>query len=109
MQLFEISQAAMDQLGACGGGVRRQVILLTQQYGEATACGIARDAGAIDAATHHQKVVAFHSAHLAMPLRATPNRLHAACAIIVTMLTLFFVSVIDILGFGIVIPLVPYM
>ena len=46
----------MDQLGGGGGGVAGKVALLAEHHGEATAHGIARDARAVDAAAHNQKI-----------------------------------------------------
>ena len=42
--LLEIAQAAVDQLGAGGGGVGGKIVLLAQQHGQATAGGVAGDA-----------------------------------------------------------------
>ena len=54
--IFEISQAAMDQLGAGRGGVAGEVGLLAQNHGQAAADGVARDPGAVDAAAHDKKI-----------------------------------------------------
>ena len=54
--VLEVAQATVDELGARRRGVRRQVVLLAQQHPQATARQVARDAGAVDAAAHHQHV-----------------------------------------------------
>src|SRR6202020_537681 len=54
--IFQIAQPAMDQLGAGGGGVGREVVLLHQQHGEPAPRCVPGDAGAVDAAADDQKV-----------------------------------------------------
>ena len=54
--VLEIAQAAVDQLGAPLRGGRREVVLLGQQHREAAARGIARDAGAVDAAADDEEI-----------------------------------------------------
>ena len=56
--ILEIAQAAVDQLGAGRRGVRREVVLLAQQHRQAAPRGVARDAGAVDAAADDEHVVA---------------------------------------------------
>jgi hypothetical protein len=53
--VLQVAQAAVDQLGATTR-CARQVVLLAQQHLQAAAGQVARDAGAVDAATHHQHV-----------------------------------------------------
>ncbi|MNV26284.1 hypothetical protein D3C71_1174020 [compost metagenome] len=59
LALLQVAQAAMDQLGAGAGGMRGQVILLAQADRQAASCCVAGDAGAVDAAAHHQHVEGF--------------------------------------------------
>ena len=54
--IFEIAQAAMDQLGAGRGGVAGKVALLAEHHREAAADRIAGDARAVDAAADDQKI-----------------------------------------------------
>ncbi len=54
--VFEIAQAAVNQLGAGRRGVLRQVVLFAQDHAQATADGVTGDAGAIDAAAHDQQI-----------------------------------------------------
>jgi hypothetical protein len=58
--VLEVAQPAVDQLGAARRGVRGEVVLLAQQHAQATACQIAGDAGAVDAAAHDQHVAGVH-------------------------------------------------
>ncbi len=51
---FEIGEPAMDELGAGGGGVLGEVVLLEQGDGTSSAGGVPGDAGAIDAAPDDQ-------------------------------------------------------
>ena len=55
--LLQVAQAAVDQLGAGGGGVRGQIVLLAKQHREAPPGCVARDAGAVDSPAHDQQVV----------------------------------------------------
>ena len=55
--VFEITQTAMNQLGAGGRGVRGQVVLFAQQDLQAAPGCIARDAGAVNPASDNQDVV----------------------------------------------------
>ncbi len=48
--IFEIAQAAMDQLAAARRGALREVVALAEQHLEAAAGRIARDASSVDAA-----------------------------------------------------------
>jgi hypothetical protein len=54
--LLEVAQAAVDQLGAGGGGVRGQVVLLDEADAQPASRGVPRDAGTVDAATDDQQV-----------------------------------------------------
>ncbi len=54
--MFEIAKTAVDQLGAGGRGVLGEIILLAEDHLEAAACGVARNAGAVDAASDHQQI-----------------------------------------------------
>jgi hypothetical protein len=70
--VLQVAQAAVDQLGGRRRGVARQVVLLAQQHGQATAGQVARDAGTVDAAAHHQHVArdrASRAAHGCAPCR----------------------------------------
>ena len=53
--VFEVAQAAMDQLAAARGGALGEVVLLAQEDLEAAAGGVAGDAGAVDAAADHER------------------------------------------------------
>ena len=53
---LEVAQAAVDQLGAGRRGVRGEVVLLAEQRAQAAAGGVARDAGAVDAAADDEQV-----------------------------------------------------
>ena len=52
--LLKITQTAMHQFAAGRRGVLREIVLLAQQDFEATAGGVACDAGAVDAAAYNQ-------------------------------------------------------
>ena len=54
--IFEVAQAAMDELGAGRGGGAGEVGLLDQQHLEAAAGGVAGDAGTVDAAADDQEI-----------------------------------------------------
>ena len=54
--VFEIAQAAVDQLGRGGGGRRGEVAFLDQQRLQPAPGGVAGDADAIDAAADHRDV-----------------------------------------------------
>src|SRR6185312_3704887 len=56
LQVLEVAEAAMDELGTGGGGVSGEVILLAQQDRKTAAGGVPRDAGAVDAATDDQQI-----------------------------------------------------
>ena len=58
--MLEIAQPAMDQLGRGRRGARAEVVLLQQQHAQAAAGGVARDAGAVDAAADDGEVVVGH-------------------------------------------------
>jgi hypothetical protein len=49
-------EIAVDQLAASRGGVACEVVLFAQHDAEATSGGIARDAGAVDAAADDQQI-----------------------------------------------------
>ncbi len=55
--IFEVAQAAVDELGAGRGGMLGQVMLLAQQHAQAAPGRIARDARAVDAAAYHQEII----------------------------------------------------
>ena len=54
--IFEIAQAAMDQLAAARRGALGEIVLLAQQHLEAAAGGVAGDAGAVDAAADDDEI-----------------------------------------------------
>jgi hypothetical protein len=54
--IFEVAQATMDQLRRGGGGIARQIALLAEHHGKATAHRIARDARAVDTAANDEKI-----------------------------------------------------
>ena len=58
--IFEVAQAAMDQLAAARRGALGEVVLLAQQHLEAAAGGVAGDAGAVDAAADDDEVERLH-------------------------------------------------
>ena len=58
--IFQIAQAAVNQLGAGRRGMRGQVVLFTQQHAQAAPCRIAGNACAVDTATDYQQIVLFH-------------------------------------------------
>jgi len=73
-EMFEIAQAAMDQLGRSRGGCARQIALLDHQNRQTTAGGIPRDPAAIDAAADDDQVERrTHPAPLSPPRRAFPD------------------------------------
>ena len=59
--MFEVAQAAMDQLGGGRGGAGGEVVLLDQQHAQAAAGGIARQPYTVDAAADDREVVVGHS------------------------------------------------
>ena len=69
--VLEIAQAAMHQLAAARRGARGEVVLLAQQHRQAAAGGIARDAGAVDAAADDQEVDGSRLVPIVMPLGAS--------------------------------------
>jgi hypothetical protein len=78
MVLLQIAQAAMDQLAGRGRRVLGQVVLFAQDDGQAAPGRVARDPGAVDAATHDEDVAidTFYTlshVHRA-PVRRTPAR-----------------------------------
>ena len=58
--VLEIAQAAVDELGRGRRGARAEVVLLQQQHAQAAAGGVARDAGAVDAAADDGEIVVGH-------------------------------------------------
>ena len=60
--VLEIAQAAVDQLGRGRRGAGGEVVLLEQQHAQAAAGGVARDAGAVDAAADDGEIVVGHGA-----------------------------------------------
>ena len=54
--VFEVAQAAMDQLGAPLRGRRSKIALLDQQHRQAAPGGVTRDAATIDATADDQQV-----------------------------------------------------
>jgi hypothetical protein len=62
--VFEVAQAAVNQLRAARRRVRRQIVLLAKQHRQAAARRIARDAGAVDAAADDEQIVAIRLCHL---------------------------------------------
>ena len=54
--VLEVAQPAMDQLGALRRSGRGEIVLFGQQHGKAAARGVARDAGAVDAAADDEEV-----------------------------------------------------
>jgi cell division protein FtsB len=54
--VLEVTQAAVDQLRARRRSVRREVVLLAQHHRQAAPGEIARDAGSVDAAAHHEHI-----------------------------------------------------
>ena len=74
--LLEVAQAAVDQLGGRRRGRAGEIAALDQQHRQAAAGGVARDAGAVDAAADDQQVVlAVHISRRAgkRTLSATPS------------------------------------
>jgi len=58
--VFEITQAAMDEFRRCRRRARGEVVLLEQDDAKAAAGGIARDAGAVDAAADNGEIEVGH-------------------------------------------------
>ena len=72
LELLEVAQPAVDQLRGGGRRRARKVSALYEQRRQATAGSIARDAGAVDAATDDEKIVDHRAAHY--NLRAPAGR-----------------------------------
>jgi hypothetical protein len=68
--LFEVSQPAMDQFGRGGRRSRREIVLLDQQNAQATPCGVAGNAGAVDAATDNSEIEIGHTRSVQRARRA---------------------------------------
>ena len=58
VELLEVAQAAVDQLGAGRGGMGSKVVLLTQDDAQTAPGRIPRDAAAVDATADDQQVAA---------------------------------------------------
>ena len=58
VEVLQVPQSAVNQLGAGGGRMGRKVVLLTQQNRQPPPGGIPRDARAVDPAADNQKIVA---------------------------------------------------
>ena len=56
LEMLEVAQPAVDQLGAPLRGRRGDVALLDQEHLEAAPGGIARDAGAVDAGADDEEI-----------------------------------------------------
>ena len=54
--MLEVAQPAVDQLGDADEVRAGEVVVLDQQHRQAAAGGVARDAGAVDAAADDQQV-----------------------------------------------------
>jgi hypothetical protein len=61
--LFEIAQAAVDELAAGHGRRGRQIVLFHQHDIEPAAGGVPRDARAVDATAHHQQIATLWNDH----------------------------------------------
>ncbi len=59
LEMFQIAQAAMDELRGVGGGGAGIVALLGQQHFQAATGGVAGDRGAMNAAADDDKVERF--------------------------------------------------
>ena len=68
--MFKIAQAAVNQLAACRGCVRGEIILLDEHHREAPARRVARDPDAVDAASDDQQI----DLRLAQFRKALPRR-----------------------------------
>ena len=68
LEELEVAQPAVDQLGARGGGAGREIRLLDQRDFHAPPGGVARNACAVDAAAHDEKIDAVAGRH-ANPLK----------------------------------------
>src|SRR5262249_23646643 len=73
--LFEVAQAAVDQLGRGRRGAAGEVTLLRQDHRKPAAGGVARQAAAIDAAADNRDVV--HPLSRAQWISLTPCRVIA--------------------------------
>ncbi len=56
LAVFEIAQAAMDELARGRGRGAGEIALLAQRHAEPAPRGVARDPRAVDAAPHHQQI-----------------------------------------------------
>ena len=63
LELLEVAQAAVDQLGRGRRSRAGKVAALDQQRRQAAAGGVARDAGAVDAAANDEEIVDHRAAH----------------------------------------------
>jgi hypothetical protein len=73
MQIFEIAQAAVNELGGCRRRAAREIILLEQHDGEPAARGIARNPAAVYAAANDRKIV-FRLHLIPVPCRVRPGQ-----------------------------------
>ncbi len=69
LEVLQIPQAPVDELGRGRRGARSEVVLLDEQHSEAPAGGVAGYAGTVDAAADNQQVVALAGLHEGKPLR----------------------------------------
>ncbi len=60
VEVLEVTQAAVHELGAGRGRVRGEVVLLAEHDLQSASRGIARDPGAVDAATDDEEVAVAH-------------------------------------------------
>ena len=56
LAVFEVSEAAVDELAGGGGGTAGKVVLFDEDGVEASAGGVAGDAGTVDAATDDEEI-----------------------------------------------------
>jgi hypothetical protein len=54
--IFEIAQAAVNELARAGRGSLREIVLLAEQHREAAPHGVACNAGSVDAATNDNQI-----------------------------------------------------
>ena len=80
--VLEVAQSAVDKFRARRGGVRGEIVLLTQHHPEAVTRGIACDARAVDAAADDQQIALLHAgAHPAARDRVAMRVRDARCSI----------------------------
>ena len=61
IEMLQIAQAAVDQLGRARGGAAGEIGHLAQEHRKAASCGIARNAATVDAAADDRQIV--HAMH----------------------------------------------